>query len=97
MKRIFEWDQQKEQTNRKKHGVSFHEAMTAFSDEYGLSKFDDSHSEAEDRWILLGLSETARLVVVVFTERESHEVTRIISARLATLHETQYYQSRRPS
>ena len=87
----FEWDPKKARSNETKHGVSFDEAATAFSDDMGLIIPDPDHSEDEDRFVLLGLSSALRLLVVVHCYRESEEVIRIISARKATKMETRHY------
>jgi len=89
----FEWDPGKATSNERKHGVSFAEASTAFYDESGLVIEDPGHSEAEDRFILLGLSAAVRLVVVVHCFREADDVIRIISARKATPAESREYQA----
>jgi uncharacterized DUF497 family protein len=88
----FEWDPRKAKSNATKHGVSFDEASTAFYDDNGLVIEDPAHSEAEDRFILLGLSATVRLVVVVHCFRDQDAVIRIISARKATPAESRQYQ-----
>ena len=88
----FEWDDRKDAENQRKHGVSFEEASTAFYDDLGLVIDDPVHSEAEDRFILLGLSATVRLVVVVHCFRDEDGVIRIISARKATSAESRQYQ-----
>lgn len=88
----FEWDENKARANLKKHGVSFEEAQTVFYDENALLIDDPDHSEDEDRFIILGLSAGARLLVVCHCYRESETVIRIISARKATRKETQYYE-----
>ena len=92
---IFEWDPDKDAENQRKHGVSFREASTAFRDEEGLLIFDREHSGAEDRFILLGLSATLRLLVVCHCYRERGNVFRIISARKATKKELKQYEDRR--
>jgi uncharacterized DUF497 family protein len=92
---VFEWDDRKEKANRKKHGVSFEEARTAFYDEDALVFFDPDHSEDEDRFILLGLSLKPRVVVVCHCFREREEVIRLISARKADDGEEQDYWRRR--
>ena len=90
----FQWDAKKEKINIKKHGVSFEQASYVFADRFALSKFDDEHSNDEDRWILLGRSihETLLLVVHTFRDVDGLEVVRIISARKATKKEKQAYQ-----
>ena len=88
----FDWNQRKNLSNQAKHGVSFEEARTAFYDEYARLLADPDHSEEEDRFILLGLSITLRLLIVCHCHRESDEVIRIISARKATRKEQNEYQ-----
>jgi uncharacterized DUF497 family protein len=88
----FEWDPRKDRANRKKHGVSFEEASSAFYDERGLLLDDPDPSKDEDRFILLGLSSFVRLLVVVHCFRGSDDIIRIISARKATSSETNLYQ-----
>lgn len=88
----FEWDENKARINLQKHGVSFEEAQTVFYDENALLIDDPDHSEDEERFIILGLSAGARLLVVCHCYRESETVIRIISARKATRKETQYYE-----
>ena len=91
----FEWDTRKNSSNQRKHGVSFREAATVFSDESALFMPDPDYSaEGEDRFILLGLSATLRMLVVCHCHRESEDVIRIISARKATRPERNQYDSR---
>ena len=85
----FEWDSRKEALNRRKHGVAFEEAATAFADPRSLTVSDPEHSLEEDRFVLLGLSYRGRLLVVVHTERGNN--LRIISARRATKSERRQY------
>ena len=94
----FEWDREKEKTNIKKHGVTFEQASFVFADRYALNKYDEKHSEDEDRWIILGKSfnEVLLLVVHAFRNRDSVTYTRIISGRKATKKEKQAYQRRCP-
>jgi uncharacterized DUF497 family protein len=90
----FEWDPLKARENRNKHGVEFEEAATIFRDSKALSIFDPDHTESEDRWITMGISEKGRLLIVNHTFREESrvEVTiRIISSRKATKKETKKY------
>lgn len=87
----FEWDDPKDRSNRKKHGLSFSEATELFqgSRDY-LEIFDAAHSDAEDRFISIG--EIARgVAVVVYTERDE-DLIRIIGARFATKREQQRYR-----
>ena len=88
----FEWDENKNTINRQKHKISFEEARTAFYDENALLIDDPDHSETEDRFILLGLSREAKLLVVCHCYRQSDTVIRIISARKATKNESKYYE-----
>jgi len=87
----FTWDPKKGQSNLAKHGVSFPEAQTSFSDENARLIADPDHSQDEDRFILLGLSSKLRLLVVVHTYRQSESEIRIISARKATKKEHYHY------
>ena len=94
MERIkFEWDENKNRINQRKHGISFDEAKTVFYDEEALVIDDPEHSEEEERFIILGLSAKANLLVVCHCCRDSDTVIRIISARKATKTETKYYGS----
>ena len=99
MKRRFEWDERKAVGNLRKHGVTFWEAVTIFHDPCILSRYDDEHSDTEDRWVVLGESERSRLLVVIqviLEQDEDSEVVRILSARKATRRESDIYHLRRP-
>jgi len=90
----FEWDPQKARDNRDKHGVAFDEAATVFRDPQALSMFDPDHSESEDRWITIGISEKGRVLIVIHTFQEESEdavTIRIISSRKATTREGKIY------
>jgi hypothetical protein len=87
----FEWDENKNRTNQNKHKISFEEAKTVFYDENALVIDDPDHSESEDRFIILGLSNRTNLLVVCHCYRASDTVIRIISARKATATETKQY------
>lgn len=87
----FEWDPAKAEANLAKHRVSFDQARTVFYDEFAVQFFDDVHSTDEERFILLGMSSEARLLVVCHCERAGGEVIRIISARKATRREAAFY------
>jgi len=65
----FEWDERKAKTNANKHGVSFEEAATVFSDPRSLTIPDPAHSQTEDRFVIIGKSHSGKLLVVVHTER----------------------------
>ena len=90
----FEWDPKKAAANLAKHGVSFEEAQTAFSDEGALLLEDPHAVDAEDRFVLLGLSSRLRVLVVVHCYREAETVIRLISARKADRLERQQYVQR---
>ena len=94
----FEWDRKKETINIQRHGITFEQASYVFADPFALNKYDDEHSEDEDRWILLGksLSETVLVVVHTFRDIDGIEFVRIISARKATKRERQVYKERYP-
>jgi len=87
----FEWDAVKATSNKKKHGVSFEEARSVFYDELAVQFFDEDNSESEDRFLMLGFSDAARLLIVCHCEREQGNTIRIISARKATKDEGKYY------
>ena len=86
----FEWDENKNKSNRKKHSVWFEEAQQVFNDPNAILYFDKDHSTDEDRYILLGLSST-RLLVVIHVQVNS-KTLRIISARKATKKEKVTYE-----
>ncbi|MDO9051598.1 MAG: BrnT family toxin [Methylotenera sp.] len=92
----FEWDTVKAASNQKKHGVSFEEAQSVFYDEFAVQFFDEDSSEPEDRFLMLGFSDEARLLIVCHCERSQGSTIRIISARKATKNEGKYYQGIKP-
>ena len=83
----FEWDDEKDRANRKKHGISFETASYVFRDEFFIEMYDFEHSVDEDRYIAIGM--VGDLLFVVFTERS--DAIRLISARLATESERRLY------
>ncbi len=87
----FEWDENKNAINKKKHAIAFEEAKTVFDDPEALVIDDPDHSEYEERFIILGFSSCANLLVVCHCYRESESVIRIISARRATVREARQY------
>lgn len=88
----FEWDDRKERINRQKHGIEFSEAVSVFLDEEARIIDDPDHSDdSEARFILLGMSEKARVLTVVHCYRENDKLIRIISARRATKNEIKLY------
>jgi hypothetical protein len=86
----FEWDRRKAAANRRKHGVSFEEAATAFGDPLSLTILDPDHSVDEDRFLLLGETANGKLVVVAHTDR--NDTIRIINARPADRGERENYE-----
>ena len=88
----FEWDDEKAEANVRKHGISFEEAKSVFRDDRAKLIGDPDHSQDEDRFVLLGLSETLRLLVVCHCYRGENHVIRIISARKATTNESKSYR-----
>ena len=89
----FEWDERKSRSNKNKHGVDFNEAKSVFYDENALEYYDDTHSENEDRYLMLGLSGHLRILIVSYTVRttDNETVIRIISSRKATTKEQKEY------
>ncbi|HCL56293.1 MAG TPA: hypothetical protein DHW82_04700 [Spirochaetia bacterium] len=92
----FEWDEKKNLSNIKKHGISFEEAAFAFSDKEAIAIIDEEHSKNEERWILLGRIKIHGIIVVVYTERIFGEIEsiRIISIRKADKNEQKQYIDR---
>ncbi len=88
----FEWNQSKSLANKMKHNVSFEEAQSVFFDDFAVQFYDEENSElSEDRFLLLGLSNESRLLLVCHCEREKGNLIRIISARKATKNESKLY------
>ena len=85
----FEWDPRKAASNLSKHSISFDEAVTVFNDPMFIAVMDDEHSEDEERYITVGLSNASRLLMVAHTDRNG--LIRIISARRATKKEENFY------
>ncbi len=93
MKKIkFEWDEVKAQSNLIKHGVGFDEAKSVFDDDFARVIFDESHSKDEERFVILGMSEKLRILVVVHCFKENDMTIRLISARKATQNEQNQYK-----
>lgn len=90
----FEWDDAKAESNYRKHKVRFSEAVTVWLDDSALEIPDPDHSENEERWIRLGISQNANVLVVVYCEKIEGEVVRIISARAANKTESKRYYER---
>ena len=87
----FEWDPEKAESNLRKHGVSFEEAMTVFKDALAFIFDDEEHSQEEHREIIIGTSALRRIVLVCFVERVQNTI-RIFSARRATKNEIKDYE-----
>mgnify|MGYP001577765589 CR=1 FL=1 len=92
MKTLFEWDEEKAQANLRKHGVSFEEAQTVFTDPLAMTIPDPDHSIDEARFIIIGESDKKRILVVAHTERKKK--IRLISARKATRAERKKYEEK---
>ena len=88
----FEWDDKKNASNEKKHGISFEEAQTVFFDPFAKVTADPIHSKTEDRLLIVGHSSRQNLLLVVHCFRESDESIRIISARKATRSERKQFE-----
>ncbi len=88
----FDWDEHKNESNQKKHKIWFEEAQQVFDDPNALMFHDTEHSDEEDRFIMLGLSATTRILVVVYCERNKGKLIRIISARKAKKKEIKRYE-----
>lgn len=94
----FDWDPVKAQGNRRKHGITFEQAMTVFRDPLAMSIPDDDHRATEERWVTLGCARNGALLVLSHTYREAGPdaaSVRIISARRATKRERREYESGR--
>ena len=87
----FQWDKKKDQANFKKHGIHFSEASTVFFDENAREYFDPDHSENEDRFLMLGMSRSLRVLLVSYCYRDADKIIRIISSRKADNNETRHY------
>jgi uncharacterized DUF497 family protein len=92
----FEWDPQKAESNLRKHGISFEEAMTVFKDTLAFIFDDMNHTEAEHREIIIGTSALSRIVLVCFSESQKDTI-RIFSARRATKSEIKDYEENAPN
>lgn len=87
---VFEWNVNKAAVNLVKHGVSFDEAKTVFDDPLYVDFYDPDHSDSEHRYIIIGMSQRGRLLLIAYTERS--DITRLISAREATRMERKAYE-----
>jgi uncharacterized DUF497 family protein len=90
---LFDWDPDKAKINLREHKISFEEAKTVFWDEDALMIYDTEHSEKEERFLLLGMSTFAKLLIVCHCYREKDDIVRIISARKADkVERSQYFR-----
>lgn len=87
----FDWDSTKAASNKKKHNVSFEEAQSVFYDDFAIQFYDEQNPETEDRFLMLGLSNESKLLLVCHCEKEDGDIIRIISARKATKNESKLY------
>jgi uncharacterized DUF497 family protein len=88
----FEWNPLKAASNKKKHGISFEEAKSVFYDEFAVQFYDSDNSETEERFLMLGLSNESRVLLICHCEKEAGDLIRIISARKATKNERKLYK-----
>jgi len=89
---IFSWDPEKDTENIRVHGVSFDEAKTVFYDESARLIDDPDHSGDEDRFVILGISNRFRFLLVCHCYRSDDNEIRIISARKALKNEIKNYK-----
>lgn len=87
----FEWDENKNTTNKKKHGLSFEEAKEVFSDDNAILFDDPDHSIGEERFLIIGMIKSQKICIVSHCYRDNDDVIRIISAREATKNEKKTY------
>ena len=88
----FEWDEEKNMLNKKNHRISFEDATAVFEDPQVVTIYDEAHSEDEDRFIVIGFDFLSRHLAVCHCLRESGDIVRIISARMATKDERKFYR-----
>ncbi len=86
----FEWDERKNRSNQKKHGVSFREAETVFADEFGRLILDPDHSVYEERFILMGVSSRFRMLIVCHCERNMDSIRIILAGKAEKFEQKQY-------
>ena len=90
----FDWDENKNESNIKKHGISFEQAQFVFFDENAIVEYDDEHSEGEDRFVIIGADIDFKILMVCHCFRRNDEIIRILSARKATPNEQGQYRRR---
>lgn len=89
---VFEWDENKNLINQKKHGISFDDARSVFYDDSAILFDDPDHSEYEDRFLIIGMSNIKGICIVSHCYRDTDDRIRIISARTATRSERKIYE-----
>lgn len=87
----FEWDENKNEINKKKHGLSFEDAKEVFYDDDAILFDDPDHSIDEERFLIIGALRSSKICIVSPCYRDNENVIRIISARKATKEETNIY------
>ena len=90
----FEWNEEKNRLNQKKHKVSFQEAREVFDDPSQVSKLDCRFNYFEERWITIGSTKKQKILVVanLFFDEDGEEIIRIVSARVANQKERKFYE-----
>ena len=88
----FEWDENKNEINKRKHGLSFEEAKEVFEDENAILFDDPDHSMDEDRFLIIGSVKSSKICIVSHCYRDNDNVIRLISARAATKNEQRVYE-----
>ena len=93
---LFEWDEDKNKENIKKHGISFEEAEDAFDDPFHISILDRRFDYFEERWVTIGSTKNRKVIVIghlYYLKEDGDEVIRIITARKATKKEREQYEN----
>lgn len=88
----FEWDEKKNEINKKKHGLSFEEAREVFGDENAILFDDPDHSLDENRFLIIGSLKSSKICIVSHCYRDNDDIIRLISAREATKNEKRFYE-----
>ena len=90
--KLFDWDTRKNTLNINKHGISFKEAASVFSDKAAKYFDDDTHSLDEERYVVIGKSKRLNVLMVCHCYRDKHSIIRLISARKADNDEIAIYE-----
>ncbi|MBO6140588.1 MAG: BrnT family toxin [Ruminococcus sp.] len=88
----FEWDENKNEINKRKHGISFETAKEVFYDDLAIVFDDPDHSVDEDRFLIIGMTKSSKVCIVSHCYRDNDNIIRIISAREATKREKNFYE-----